>query len=101
MQDPVHSLMGINKMCCECDLQDVLFPEEHWEFDCLRIPINDTEDDDIGVHFQTAHSFIEAAKEKGKIFIHCHEGRSRSVTLIISHLIIGGTWTLKDALVRE
>ena len=43
---------------------------------------------DIGEHFQAAYDFIEAAKAAGEaVLVHCHEGKSRSVTLVLAYLM--------------
>ena len=43
---------------------------------------------DITAFFRTAYSFIEQAKAKGTaVLVHCHEGKSRSVTLVLAYLM--------------
>lgn len=50
--------------------------------------IYDSLDSDIGRYFKTVGSIIRKAERRGKrIFIHCHMGISRSVTLLISYLM--------------
>ncbi|GMH39416.1 hypothetical protein BSKO_07314 [Bryopsis sp. KO-2023] len=79
--------------------QDVEFPEEKWGFTGIRVSIRDTEDQDIGSHFDEVHEFIVSAKEKGgRVLVHCHEGKSRSVSLILAHLMKSNNWTLKAAM---
>ena len=55
---------------------------------CMRCPIRDEEEVDIAQHFHSAFSFIEGAKEAGgAVLVHCHEGKSRSVTLALAYLM--------------
>lgn len=43
---------------------------------------------DIAAYFETAHDFIERAKAGGTaVLVHCHEGKSRSVTLVLAYLM--------------
>jgi len=69
---------------------------------CTRIPVSDNEHDSIGEHFTTVLNFIEEAKrQNGKVLIHCQEGKSRSCSLAIAHMMKTMNLTLKDALVRS
>ena len=59
-----------------------------WPDRCLRCPIRDEEEVDISTHFEAAERFIEAAERDGEIvLVHCHEGKSRSVSLILAYLM--------------
>lgn len=50
--------------------------------------MRDEEEVDIGQHFQAALAFIERAKASGgAVLVHCHEGKSRSVTLVLAYLM--------------
>jgi len=54
----------------------------------LRCPIRDEEEVDIAAHFETAYAFIEEARVKQEaVLVHCHEGKSRSVTLVLAYLM--------------
>ena len=54
----------------------------------MRLSLTDTEDQDIAQYFRTAIAFMEQAhKEGGKVLVHCHEGKSRSVTLVLAYLM--------------
>ena len=61
------------------------FPDK---FDYFQIEINDVETENIYEHFQSAYNFIEKVIEcKGKVFIHCKAGISRSSAITCSYLI--------------
>ena len=54
----------------------------------LRCPIRDEEQVDIAIYFKKAHAFIEQAKSRGSaVLVHCHEGKSRSITLVLAYLM--------------
>lgn len=46
------------------------------------------EEEDIGRFFDEAAAFIEAARDcGGAALVHCHEGKSRSVTLVLAYFM--------------
>ena len=64
-------------------LPDLLFPCR-----CLRIPISDMEGEDIGRWFDAAQAFIDGSLAAGgAVLVHCHEGKSRSVTLVLAYFM--------------
>ena len=69
------------------------------DFKYLHLKIFDTSKEKISKHFENCEKFIKEAKEKnGNVFVHCQNGISRSVTIIISFLIKNGGKSLEDAL---
>ncbi|CAH1778808.1 unnamed protein product [Owenia fusiformis] len=51
-------------------------------------------------HFETAAEFLDEAisKEGNKVYVHCHQGLSRSATLVIAFLMLKRQFTLTDAI---
>lgn len=72
--------------------------EGELKFVYKRIPIEDSYDEDISKYFDEGIEFIKNAIDKGdSVLVHCREGRSRSVAMIISYLIVAKNWTLQAA----
>ena len=68
-------------------------------FRCRRYPLKDVEEQEIIPFFSQATDFIsEAQHSGGKLLLHCHEGKSRSITLALAYLMQTKDWTLKEAL---
>lgn len=66
---------------------------------CRRYPLQDVEEQEIVPFFSQATDFInEAQQSGGKLLLHCHEGKSRSITLALAYLMQTKHWTLKQAL---
>mmetsp|Transcript_15092 Transcript_15092/g.23831 ORF Transcript_15092/g.23831 Transcript_15092/m.23831 type:complete len:261 (-) Transcript_15092:161-943(-) len=64
-----------------------------------RIPLHDTEDQDLTNALNEGLVIIDRVSATGgKVLIHCHEGRSRSVTLALAHLITRNRMSLADAI---
>jgi atypical dual specificity phosphatase len=64
-----------------------------------RIPLHDSEDQSITEALDESLRLIDRAEAAGgKTLIHCHEGRSRSVTLCLAYLITRNHMPLEDAL---
>jgi protein-tyrosine phosphatase len=68
------------------------------EFEVLRVPLRDDEDEDIEPYFFSAAAFIEGAVEDGgRCLVHCHAGQSRSCALVIAWLLLYKSFNLRDA----
>ena len=65
-----------------------------------NIPIDDTYNQNIENYFDPSYNFIEKSLENkdGNIFIHCHAGVSRSVTILVSYLMKKNNMTVIDAI---
>jgi protein-tyrosine phosphatase len=54
----------------------------------LRLPLEDTEEEDIFGAFEACyHALIECKKKNGRVLVHCHAGRSRSVACVVYSLM--------------
>ena len=70
--------------CLSCPLLKPVACCARW----TRIPLQDVEGEAIHEHFQAAADFIQEAEDAGgAALVHCHEGRSRSVTLVLAYLL--------------
>jgi len=69
-------------------------------FKYCKLNLMDREKQDITHTFETAFKFIdEALKTKnGKCFVHCQEGKSRSVTIVAGYLMSRHKFSLDNAL---
>lgn len=55
---------------------------------CMRCPVRDMEEEDIAQYFDAARAFIDEARSSGgAVLVHCHEGKSRSVTLVLAYFM--------------
>jgi len=64
-----------------------------------RLPLQDTEDQDITAVLDEALRIIDrVAATGGKILVYCHEGRSRSVSVCLAYFITRERMSLADAL---
>lgn len=60
--------------------------------------MEDKLDVDMMQHLSGAFEFIEEAKERGhSVLVHCHAGKSRSVTIILAYLMKYYSHTLESA----
>eukprot|EP00928_Gymnodinium_smaydae_P080827 TRINITY_DN64448_c0_g1_i1.p1 TRINITY_DN64448_c0_g1~~TRINITY_DN64448_c0_g1_i1.p1 ORF type:complete len:732 (-),score=56.09 TRINITY_DN64448_c0_g1_i1:94-2289(-) len=98
----LHYLRKVGVTCiinCTKDLpepsQELLGADMTWH----RVPLADTEDQDLSSALAEALSIIDnAVTASGRVLVHCHEGRSRSVSLCLAYMVTRERRPLKDAL---
>ena len=72
---------------------------QHEGFTYQQIAVEDSLDVDLMQHLEVAFQFIEEARACGeKVLVHCHAGRSRSVTIVLAYLIKFFNYSLHSAL---
>jgi protein-tyrosine phosphatase len=68
------------------------------ELICKKMSLEDREDFDILAHVQEASEFISSVENMGgRVLVHCISGVSRSVTMVLMHMITKHGIPLKDA----
>merc|ERR1712008_109624 len=73
----------------------VLRSELHW----TRLALEDVEDQDLTASLQEGLQAIDEAKAcGGRVLVHCHEGRSRSVSLCLAYFLTREKRPLAEAL---
>eukprot|EP01083_Nonionella_stella_P173489 598600_1 len=68
----------------------------------LKLPLADSEEEDIQKHFAQAIQFMDDAfgnNENNRVFVHCQMGVSRSTTITLAWLMKSKGYTLVDAYV--
>lgn len=80
------------------------------DVEILWLKSEDTCDFDISVHFSPAEAALSAIRRKyfedeferpgsgARVLVHCLKGRSRSVTIVLAHLIRHNGWSVAEAL---
>ena len=56
-------------------------------FTYLDIHLYDAHNEDAKRHFRMTNRFIDEARQRGKVLVHCVAGKSRSPTFILAYLI--------------
>lgn len=92
---------GITHILCLSEAIRLNFPEK---FNYLRVPMVDQSDYNILNDLPVIFEFTERVKlEKGKLLVHCYQGKSRSSAICCAYLIKYYHLTLESALniIRE
>jgi hypothetical protein len=72
--------------------------EEENRFTYKRINISDACESNISRHFDDASNFIhQGLNNDCCVFVHCREGKSRSIAIVIAYFMIKRDWTLEKA----
>jgi len=72
--------------------------EEEPRFTYKRIHVSDASESNISRHFEDASNFIhQGLNNDCCVFVHCREGKSRSIAIIIAYFMIKRNWTLEKA----
>lgn len=65
----------------------------------LRVPVDDTNNQNIEQYFDETYNFIEnCIKDNKNVLVHCHAGISRSSTILIAYFMRKNNWDLQKAL---
>ncbi|CAL5204482.1 unnamed protein product [Lathyrus oleraceus] len=91
--------LGITHILCLCSNEigqsDSQFPDL---FTYKNFFVCDTENSNISILFEEACDFIEDVERAGQgILVHCFEGKSRSVTVVLAYLMLRKKLTLSEA----
>lgn len=68
------------------------------DFEYFMVPVLDVDLEGIYDYFLPAMKFIEISLEKGKIFVHCRQGKSRSGSFVIAWMMYKNNMSFKEAL---
>jgi len=67
------------------------FFESDERFSYLRLPVVDSDVEDVSPYFREGMDFIHQARKQGhSVLVHCQQGVSRSATIVIAYLICYG-----------
>ncbi|KAI8470555.1 MAG: hypothetical protein J3K34DRAFT_509307 [Monoraphidium minutum] len=81
--------------------EELLLPPASAGFEVMRVALRDADSEDIAFHFERVRRWLDAAlADGGSVLVHCHEGRSRSVTLVAAFLMMTAGDDLAAALAR-
>ncbi|CAI7933399.1 unnamed protein product [Closterium sp. NIES-54] len=86
---PLLHHLGVRHVVTLCPT-DLLDPDAEQSplFNYLVLPMRDSDREDLSKYIDTTSSFLEAAISKGEgVLVHCYEGRSRSVSIVLAYLM--------------
>ncbi|CAG2115004.1 unnamed protein product [Medioppia subpectinata] len=69
--------------------------------ECIRVPIEDTVDDNISLYLEeVADKLNEVVSKNRRAIVHCVAGKSRSSSLVLAYLVKYQKMTLKEAFIH-
>eukprot|EP00927_Polykrikos_kofoidii_P073050 TRINITY_DN69124_c0_g1_i1.p1 TRINITY_DN69124_c0_g1~~TRINITY_DN69124_c0_g1_i1.p1 ORF type:complete len:689 (-),score=138.86 TRINITY_DN69124_c0_g1_i1:207-2273(-) len=91
-------LVGVRLiLCCSMDLTEPSETSLGADLKWRRVPLVDIEDQELGEALEEALCAVdECVAEGGKVLVHCHEGKSRSVSLCLAYLLTREKRPLKE-----
>ncbi|AQK91471.1 Dual specificity protein phosphatase PHS1 [Zea mays] len=96
-----HTLkhLGITHILCLCANEIGQSESQKPDlFEYRNFSINDDDNADIGDLFQDGSDFISYVDHlRGKVLVHCFEGKSRSATVVLAYLMLRKNCTLLEA----
>ena len=65
--------------------------------DVICSPMKDGPGNDLETFRHTVDALIAMVQDSRPVFVHCHAGKSRSVTVIAAFLVVTRGWTIRQA----
>jgi atypical dual specificity phosphatase len=65
--------------------------------DCICLPLLDGPGNDAGAYRRVVQALIDMVESSPPVLVHCHAGRSRSVTVVAGYLVKTRGWTVQAA----
>ncbi|KAK7399275.1 hypothetical protein VNO78_10455 [Psophocarpus tetragonolobus] len=91
--------LGITNILCLCTNEIGQSETQYHDlFEYKNYSVCDSDDYNISSIFEEACDFIDYVEQTGqRVLVHCFEGRSRSVTLVLAYLMLRKKYTLLEA----